>query len=97
MFRVALGNIFVERYAEKFSDSCGNERCEVAHLMATLGRGDDAPVAGGERVAEDLPYKGIHTLGKLIDHSIVALNVCQRPAIKRLFPERDNSELRIAV
>ena len=85
MLRVTLGNIFVERYAEKRGDPCGNERSEVAHLVATFGRGDDAPVAGGERVAKDLPDKGIHTLGKLLHHIGVGLYVGERPAINRLF------------
>ena len=45
MLRVALGNIFVERYAEKRAYLRGNERSEVARLVATFGRGNDAPVA----------------------------------------------------
>ena len=97
MLREALGNVFVEWYAEKFGEASGNERGEVALLVATLGRGNDAPVAGSERMTENLPYKGIHTLGKLLDHIGVALNVGQRPAIERLFPKRDNPELGIAV
>ena len=87
MLRVALGNIFIERYAEKRGVPCGNERSKVAHLVATLGRGNDAPVAVGERVAEDLSDKGIHTHGKLLDHIGVALNVGQGSAAN----QRDGS------
>ena len=65
--------------------------------MATLRRGDDAPVAGGERVAEYLPDKGIHTHGELPDHIGVALDVGESPAIKRLFPKGDNAKSRVAV
>lgn len=97
MLRVALGNVFVERYTEQFGEASGNERGEVSLLVATLGRGNDAPVAGSERMTENLPDKGVHTLGKLLDHIGVALNVGQRPAIERLFPERYDAELRIAV
>ena len=97
MLRVALGYIFVEGYAEQFSEPSGNERSEVALLVATLGRGNDGPVAIGERVAENLTYKGIHALGKLLDHIGVALNVGQGSAIDRLLPERDNPESGIAV
>ena len=97
MLRVALGNIFVERYAEKLREPGRNKRRKISDLMATLGRGNDAPVAGGERMTENLPDKGIHTLGKLLNHIRVALNVGQSPAIERLFPERDNPERGIAV
>lgn len=97
VLRVALGNIFVERYAEKLREPGRNERRKISDLVATLGRGNDAPVARGERVAEDLPDKGIHALGKFLHHIGVALNVGQRPAIERLFPERDDSESGITV
>ena len=37
MLRVALGNVFVKWYAEQFGEPSGNERGEVALLVATLG------------------------------------------------------------
>ena len=86
MLGVTLGEIFVEVHAQECSEPCGNERCKIAFLVATLRRCDDAPVAGGERIAEYLPDKGIHTHGKLLDHIGVALDVGESPAIERLFP-----------
>ena len=94
---MALGEVFVEAYTEQVGEPSGNERSKVALLVATLGRGNDAPVAGSERMAEDLPDKGVHTLGKLLDHIGVALNVGQGSAVDRLLPERDNPERGIAV
>lgn len=86
MLRVALGDIFVEVYAEKFSEPGRNERRKISDLVATLGRGDDGPVTGGERMTEDLPDKGIHALGKLLHHIGVGLYVGQGSAIDRLLP-----------
>lgn len=37
MLEVALGRVFVERYAEKFGGSDRNERSEVALLVAMFG------------------------------------------------------------
>lgn len=85
MFRVTLGEIFVKVHAQECCEPCGNQRCKIAFLVATLRRGDDAPVAGGERVAEYLPDKGIHTHGEFPDHIGVAFDVGESPAIKRLF------------
>lgn len=81
MAAVALGEVFVEADAEQVGEPCGNERSEVALLVSALGRGNDAPVAGGERVAQDLSDKGIHTLGKFLHHIVVALNVGQGSAV----------------
>ena len=50
MLRVALGDIFVEGYVEKFSKQGRNERCKISNLVATLGRGNDGPIAGVERM-----------------------------------------------
>ena len=86
MLRVALGYIFVEGYAEQFGEPGGNERGEVVLLVATLGRGNDGPVAIGERVAENLTYKGIHALGKLLDHIGVALYVGKGAPVDRFLP-----------
>ena len=93
MLRVALGNIFVERYAEKRGEPCGNERSKVAHLVATLGRGNDAPVAIAQRVTEDLSNKGIHALGKLLHHIGVGFNVGQGSAVDRLLPKGDDTAM----
>ena len=54
VLRVALGNIFVERYAEKLREPGRNERRKISDLVATLGRDNDAPVTAGERAAEYL-------------------------------------------
>lgn len=97
MFRVALGNIFVERYAEQFSEPGGNERGEVALFVATLGGGNDAPVAISERAAEYLTDEFCDVGSEKLDHIGVALDVGQRPAIERLFPERDDTESGITV
>ena len=88
MLRVALGNIFVERYAEKQGEPCGNERSKVAHLVATLGRGNDAPVATRERMAENLTDELCDVGSEKLHHIGVALNVGQSPTIERFFPER---------
>ena len=97
MLRVTLGEIFVKVHAQECCEPCGNQRCKIAFLVATLRRGDDAPVAGGERVAEYLPDKGIHTHGEFPDHIGVAFDVGESPAIKRLFPKGDNAKSRVAV
>lgn len=86
MLAVALGKVFVKRYAEQFGKTRGNERGEVSGLMATLGRGNDAPVAGGERMTEDLPDKGIHALGKFFHHIGVGLDVGKGAPVDRFLP-----------
>lgn len=97
MLRVALGNVFIEGYAEKFSEPGRNERGKISDLVATFGRCNDSPVAGGKRMTKNLPDKGIHALGKFLYHIGVALDVGKCPAIERLLPERYDAELRIAV
>ena len=51
MFGVALGEVFVEADAEQFCEPGGNERSKVPLLVAALGRGNDALVAGSKRIA----------------------------------------------
>jgi len=53
-------------------------------LWLRLGEVTMPPVAGGERVTEDLLDKGIHALGKLLNHIGVDLNVGQGAPINRL-------------
>ena len=97
MLTVALGEVFIERYAEQFGEPGGNERREIPGLVATLGRGNEAPVAVGEGVAEDLPDKVIHTLGKFFDHTLIRFYLGESASVNRLLPERNNPESRIAV
>lgn len=41
MLRVALGNVFIERYAEKFSEPGRNERGKISDFVATFRRSYD--------------------------------------------------------
>lgn len=95
MLGMALGNIFVERYADNFANTSSNERSEVARFVSAFGGGHDAPVAKTERVTQHLPDKVGNAIGKFLNHCIVALYVGQRPTIKRFLSERDDAELRI--
>ena len=51
---------------------------------------EHAPVAIGERAAEYLTDEFCDVSSEKLHHIGVALNVGQRPAIERLFPERDD-------
>lgn len=52
MLRVALSYIFIEGYAEKFSEPGRNERCKIPDLVEMYGLKYDCLTAGGLGNAE---------------------------------------------
>lgn len=90
---MAESNILVKRDVQLPGNILTNPGGEVLDKMPALGSGDYTPVPFIQFTSDNLGNERRDIVGKEIYHTVISLDVSQRPAIKRFLPDGDEEHI----